>query len=93
MMHLSSLLICLAAFAALAMATDRAQDDVLGRTLPAATSRALRVVGWVLLLASLALVVGVQGWSLGLVSYSGHTSLAAGVVFLVLIVRERRRAR
>ncbi len=33
-MHLLSLLICVAAFAALAMATDRAQCDVLGRERP-----------------------------------------------------------
>lgn len=91
MMHAFSLLICVAAFAALAMATDRAQSDLLGRELPASTSRTLRTVGWVLLLASLALVVNVQGWGLGLVSYSGHTSVAAGVVFVALIARQRRK--
>lgn len=90
-MHVLSLLICLAAFAALAMATDRAQLEVLGRELPATKSRALRAAGWAQLLASLALVVSVQGWGLGLVSYSGHTSVAAGVVFLALIVQQRRK--
>jgi len=91
MMHVFSLLLCVAAFAALAMATDRAQSDVLGRELPVSTSRTLRAIGWGLLLASLALVVNVQGWGLGLVSYSGHTSVAAGVVFLALIVQQRRK--
>lgn len=91
MMHLLSLSICLAAFAALAMGTDRAQSDVLGRELPATTTRALRTAGWALLLASLALVVSLQGWSLGLVSYSGHTSFAAGTVFVALIVHQRRK--
>lgn len=91
MMHFLSVLICLAAFGSLAMATDRAQIDVLGRELPPATTRALRTVGWALLLASLAIVVGAQGWGLGLVSYSGHTSLAAGMVFLALIVQQRRK--
>ncbi|WP_431287055.1 DUF3325 domain-containing protein [Roseateles chitinivorans] len=91
MMHVLSLLICVAAFAALAMATDRAQSDVLGRELPASQSKALRSAGWALLLASLALVVSVQGWGVGLVSYSGHTSFAAGVVFVALIVHQRRK--
>lgn len=91
MMHLVSLLICLAAFASLAMATDRVQSDLFGRELPATTSRALRIAGWALLLLSLAFVVGEQGWGLGLVSYSGHTSVAAGAVFLALVVRQRRR--
>lgn len=89
MMHLISLLICVTAFAALALATDRAQSDLLGRELPVSTTRGLRVVGWTLLLVSLAIVVEAKGWGLGLVSYSGHTSLAAGVVFLGLVVRGR----
>jgi hypothetical protein len=92
-MHLLSLLICVGAFAALAMATDRAQCDVLGRELPAARSCALRTAGWALLLASLALVVTEQGWGLGLVSYSGHTSVAAGAVFVASIVHQRRQPR
>lgn len=91
MTHLLGLLICLAAFAALAMATDRAQSDVLGKGLPAGTSRALRTIGWVLLLGCLAMAVGAQGWSLGLVNYSGYTSLAAGLVFLALIIQQRRK--
>ena len=89
MMHLISLLICVTAFAALALATDRAQSDLLGRELPVSTTRGLRVVGWTLLLVSLAIVVEAKGWGLGLVSYSGHTSLAAGEVFLGLVVRGR----
>jgi uncharacterized membrane protein len=91
-MHALSLLLCVAAFAALAMATDRAQSDLLGRELAASTSRTWRSVGGLLLLASLALVVSAQGWGLGLVSYSGHTSVAAGVVFVALIVHRRRKA-
>lgn len=91
MTHVASLLICVGAFAALAMATERAQQDVLERTLSRDATRALRIIGWALLLASLAVVVGAQGWGLGLVSYSGHTSVAAGLVFLGLIARQRRK--
>ena len=58
MTHLTIFVLCLAAFAALAMATDRAQDTVLGRELPPATTRRVRVLGAVLLL----LAVGLAGW-------------------------------
>ncbi|SEK23379.1 Protein of unknown function [Roseateles sp. YR242] len=91
MTHLACLLICIVAFAALALATDRAQSDVFGKELPTTTSRLLRTVGGLLLLGCLAVVVGAWGWSLGLVNYSGYTSLAAAVVFLALIVQQRRK--
>ena len=92
-MHLTIFVLCLAAFAALAMATDRAQDTVLGRELPPATTRRVRVLGWVLLLLALWRTVAAMGWGIGLVAYSGHTSAAAGVVFLALIAWGRRMGR
>lgn len=92
-MHLTIFVLCLAAFAALAMATDRAQDTVLGRELPPATTRRVRILGWVLLLLALWRTVAAMGWGLGLVAYSGHTSGAAGMVFLALIAWGRRSAR
>ena len=91
MTPLASLLICVGAVAALAMATERAQQDVLGRALSPDATRMLRITGWALLFASLAIVVGAQGWGLGLVSYSGHTSVAAGLVFVGLIASQRRK--
>ena len=45
------------------------------------------------LLLALWLSVAARGWGLGLVFYSGHTSAAAGVVFLALVAWGRRSAR
>ena len=93
MTHLTVFALCLAAFAALALATDRAQHTVLGRELPPPNARGLRAVGWVLLLLALWRTVAAMGWGIGLVAYSGHTSAAAGVVFLALIAWGRRMGR
>ncbi|QCO03474.1 DUF3325 domain-containing protein [Azospirillum argentinense] len=93
MIHLSSFILCLTGFAALAFAMDRPQHDLFGRSLPAPATLALRVGGAVSLLGALGLLVTWQGWGLGLVMFSGHTSLGAGVVHGALIVRQRRAAR
>lgn len=90
MMHLLTFLLALGGFAALAAATDRAQVTLFRRELPASTSRALRACGWGALAAGLAVIVTAQGWPMGLVSFSGHTSLAAGLVFAGLILVDRR---
>jgi len=91
MTHFASLLICVGAFAALAMATERAQPMIRSARVASRDNVRSRTSCWALLLASLAIVVGAQGWGLGLVSYSGHTSVAAGLVFLGLIARQRRK--
>lgn len=85
MMHLLSFTLCLAAFAALALAMERQQHDLFGRPLEPAVKRALRVTGTSALLLALGVLVNWQGWGLGLVMFSGHTSLAAGVVFCTII--------
>lgn len=90
MSHLLTLLCCLAGFLALALATARQQEAIFGRPLPARETRAYRQAGWAALAVALLIIVACQGWGLGLVSYSGHTSLAAGLVYLGLIARERR---
>ncbi|AJK49525.1 DUF3325 domain-containing protein [Burkholderia plantarii] len=84
------LMVCVAAFACLALAMERHQQTVFRRALAAAPARVLRVAGWGGLLAALWLVVAARGWALGLVTYGGMTSLAAGIVIGALIVRERR---
>jgi len=93
MSHFLTFMACLAAFSALALATGRQQDDLFGRPLAPRATWALRAAGWGALALALYLIVQAQGWGLGLVSYSGHTSLAAAVVFGVLIVHGRVRAR
>ncbi|NYT79738.1 DUF3325 domain-containing protein [Alcaligenaceae bacterium] len=90
MIHPVLLLLALGAFASLALATERQQETVFRRSLPARTTRVLWFAGWALLLVALFVAVRSQGWSFGLVSYSGHTSLAAGLVFVGLVVLGRR---
>ncbi|MBV7486277.1 DUF3325 domain-containing protein [Bordetella sp. BOR01] len=93
MNHLAVQLLSLLAFGALALAMERHQEDFFERPLSPTTTRWLRLTGWLaLVLALLAAILG-QGWALGLVSYSGHTSLAAGLVFATLLVWQRRKTR
>ena len=86
------LLLCVLAFACLALAMARHQAAVFGRDLSGAASRSLRSIGWGGLAAALWLTIAARGWSLGLVYYSGCTSLAAGIVFCALIAHERLSA-
>ncbi|HEY1607858.1 MAG TPA: DUF3325 domain-containing protein [Paraburkholderia sp.] len=88
-MRLLALLLCVGAFACLAMAMERHQATVLGRALPVAASRCVRAAGWGALGIALALVVADQGWALGLVAFSGVTSIAAGIVYGALLAWER----
>lgn len=93
MTHLLVLLLCTLGFAALALAMERHQEDLFGHALASTATRWLRVTGWAALGLALVVIVKAQGWSVGLVSYSGHTSLGAGLVFGALVVVERRRSR
>ena len=92
MTHLGIWLVSLLGFGALALAMDRNQRNVLGQRLTKRATLSLRLFGWSSLMLALALAVHGQGWALGLVSYSGHTSLAAGLVFGTLVVIDRRKA-
>lgn len=92
MIRILALLLCVAAFACLAMAMARHQETLLGRSLSATQSRYLRGAGWCALGIALALIGVGQGWGLGLVAFSGTTSVAAGIVYGALVVLERRSA-
>ena len=92
MSHLTPFLLCLAGFAALALAMERPQHDLLGRRLPRPATRTLRAAGAGALLLALGVLVAGQGWGLGAVQFSGHTSVAAAVVHGVLIACTRRRS-
>ena len=89
MTHLLAAILCLAGFAALAAATERQQTALFGRHLQHAATRGLQILGASLLLVALALLITNQGWGLGLVMYSGHTSFAAGCVYCALILHGR----
>jgi hypothetical protein len=93
MTHLLVFLLSTLGFAALALAMERHQEDLFGHALSTAASRWLRMAGWAALGLALVLIVKAQGWGVGLVSFSGHTSLGAGLVFGALIVIERTRSR
>lgn len=93
LVHLLTFVICIAGFLALALATERQQEDLFGQALPSKATRPLRLLGWSALLVALYAIVRAQGWGMGLVSYSGHTSLAAGVVLAGLITHSRIRKR
>ena len=84
-MHLLSFVLCLTGFAALALATPRQHREIVGRPLRLSTKYLLRAIGTFALLAALGLLVAWNGWSLGLVMFSGHTSLAAGLLYCSLI--------
>ena len=90
MMPIFALVLCVPAFACLAMAMERHQETLLSARLPAVLSRVLRGAGWCMLLVALWLAVAGKGWALGLVWYSGCTSLAAGIVYGLLIVYAQR---
>ncbi len=92
MMDLLAFLLCIGAFGALALAMERHQQAIFGVSLPRSRTRLLRAAGWLGLVLALWILVAHRGWALGLVHYSGQTSLAAGLVYGALIWRERRHA-
>lgn len=89
--HALLFVLCVLGFASLALAMDRPQEDVFGRALSARASRRFRMAGWVLLGLALWTAISAYDTGLGLVLYSGHTSGAAGVVFIALLVWSRHR--
>ncbi|MBB1602306.1 DUF3325 domain-containing protein [Variovorax sp. UMC13] len=90
--HGLAFVLCLPGFAALALAMERHQEELFAHAFAPSLTRRLRVAGWSALLLALGVLVGAQGWGLGLVSFSGHTSLAAGLVFVALLLQGRRKA-
>ncbi|MBS7780497.1 DUF3325 domain-containing protein [Acidovorax sp. CCYZU-2555] len=77
LIHIAILLVSLAGFAALALATERHAEHLL-RRVPAPQWRLLaRVVGWVLLAIALALGIVYMGTGLGITLWLGWLSIAA----------------
>lgn len=93
MIHLLALLLCLAGFTALALAVQRQQREIIGRPLSSTTTSTLRAAAVFALLLALGLLVASAGWSLALVMFSGHTTLAAGIVYCGLLTYARMYAR
>lgn len=91
MSHPLAFVLCLAGFAALAFATRRQQRDIIGRPLRPIATKFLRFAGACALLGALGILVAWNGWGLGLVMFSGHTSLNAGIVYCMLVGYARAR--
>ncbi|SPB13747.1 hypothetical protein NOV72_01011 [Caballeronia novacaledonica] len=89
MTHFLCIVFCVMAFTFLAVSMDRHQMNLFGGELRAGQSRGFRIAGWCGLVLALRFIVGDEGWALGLVTYSGCTSLAAGLVYGGLIAYER----
>ncbi len=87
MSHLLAFALSLTGFAALAAAMNRQQRDLFGKVLRPGLTRLLLIAGALALLGALIVLVGRFDWGLGLVMFSGHTSLAAGIVVVGLIAR------
>ena len=85
MNHLPAFVLCVAGFTALAFAMHRQQRDIIGGRLRSTTTRGLRFAGACALLLALGILISGRGWSMGLVTFSGHTSIAAGIVLCALI--------
>ncbi|SRR5690625_2454162 len=91
--HMAVCLLLMTAFTCLSLSMPRHQGDLFGKELCIKTTKYLRLAGWILLLLALCFSVGNMGWSFGITAYIGHTSLAAGMVFVALIVESRIKAR
>ncbi|AMM24443.1 DUF3325 domain-containing protein [Variovorax sp. PAMC 28711] len=85
MTHLLTFVLCLSGFMALALATERQQEILFARVLEAPAARGWRVFGWSALTVALIVAVHHWGWAFGLVVYSGHTSVCAGLTYLALV--------
>lgn len=89
MSHIVAFALCLLGFVMLALATDRQQRDLVGWRLSPRATRGLRFAGFSALVVAMGILVAMQGWGLGLVMLSGHTSLAAGAIYCALIGYKR----
>ncbi|WP_313178342.1 DUF3325 domain-containing protein [Stenotrophomonas sp.] len=91
MIHALVFLLALAGFGCLALAMERHQRDLLKRALAAASSRRLRIAGTSMLMLGFALCVAARGLGLGLAQFSGHTSVAAGLLVAAMAFHLRPR--
>ncbi len=89
MTYLGMLLLCVMAFACLALAMQRHQQDMFGHLLGSRAAQLLRAAGWMLLCGSLTVALRQPLWSNALVAWFGCLSVGAGVVFMSLIIATR----
>lgn len=87
MLLVTSFLLCLSAFSALAFSMAKHARDIWGSSDSQQLRAVSRVVGWVLLLMSLYPSLAAYGIWEGVVAWSGLTTMAALLVALSLTVR------
>ncbi len=92
MIHALVFLLSLAGLGCLALAMERHQRDLLKRALAAASRRRLRIAGSSMLVLGFALCVASRGLGLGLAEFSGHTSVAAGLLVVAMAFHLRPRS-
>jgi len=88
-MHLLLSGLCAIGFAALALGMARHQNELLGRPLPRAAGLAWRALGALALGLAWGLAGREWGAALGAVLFWAHAMLAAGLVYLGLMVHRR----
>jgi hypothetical protein len=87
----ASFALSLAAWLALALAMERHQRDLTGRKWAVRPSRALRLVGWLLLAASAAPLIARWGVLTGVSIWGALLSVAAVAVVLAMTLFMGRR--
>lgn len=93
MTNMLAAVVCIVSFSCLALAMERHQSALFKRLMTRGQTHAFRFAGWCGLAFALWIPVTNEGWALGLVRYSGCTSVGAGIVYIALIAYERVRAR
>lgn len=90
-MHAVIFCLTLIGFGAACLASPRQRERLFGRTIQVGAQVSLRLVACASFCAALVYAVHEAGWSFGPVIWFGHLSLAAGVVFITLILFDRLR--
>lgn len=86
----AALFLAFAGFVGLALAMQRHQRDLLGRTLGPARTRAFRIAGWTLIAASLVPMALDWGMLVGLALWLALLSFAALANVIAILVRAGR---
>lgn len=93
MIHILALVLTIAGFSCLCAAMIRHQKDFTGHTLAPAIARRVRVVGFALLTAALALDMAGLGADYGAIAWFAHLSVGAALVLTWLNRRVAMRKR
>lgn len=88
-MHLLLTGLCTMGFASLALGMARHRNELLGRSMPRPAGLIWRALGTLTLTLAWCLAWFEWGAALGAVMFWAHAMLAAGTVYLLLVVRRR----